>query len=337
MKALNVLEILICYLKRHIKTILLFGGYSLVFLIVFYLHNLPLAAVGYGYLLSAFFTVILFIIGFSKYCKTHKTLTALAQRIELSTSGLPEAKDLIESDYHELIHRLSLHGQKLLTQTDQSQSQMMAYYTIWVHQIKTPISALHLLLNSHQTEHTLSMKAELFKIENYAEMALQYIRLSESVSDFRIEWLPLEPIVRNAIRKFRTLFIEKGIGLNFERFDQKILTDEKWFAFAFEQILSNAIKYTHTGTITVALSKEDPYALEIIDTGIGIQGEDIPRIFDKGFTGYNGRLDKKSTGIGLYLCKTTLSKLSHQIEVKSEVGKGTTVKILFKTQTLFIE
>lgn len=337
MKKRNILEILVCYLKRHVKTILLFGGYSMVFLIVFYLHNLPIAAVGYGYLLSAFFTVILFIIGFSKYYKTHTLLNALTQKIELSTSGLPEAHDLIESDYHALIERLSQYSQMLLTQTDQSQSQMMAYYTLWVHQIKTPISALHLLLNAHQTEHTLSMKAELFKIENYAEMALQYIRLSESVSDFRIEWMPLEPIIRNAIRKFRTLFIEKGIGLNFEHFDQKILTDEKWFSFAFEQVLSNAIKYTHSGAITVALSQEDPYVLEITDTGIGIQTEDIPRIFDKGFTGYNGRLDKKSTGIGLYLCKTTLSKLSHQIDVQSEVGKGTTVKILFKTQEIIIE
>lgn len=333
----NILKILFCYLKRHIKTILLFGAYSLVFLVVFYLHNLPLEAVGYGYLLSAFFTVILFIIGFSKYYKTHKSLIHIAKKIELSSAGLPEPSDLIEADYHDLIHRLSLHAQKLLTQTDQSQSQMMAYYTLWVHQIKTPISALHLLLNAHQTEQTLSMKAELFKIENYADMALQYIRLSESVSDFRIEWMPLEPLVKNAIRKFRTLFIEKGIGLNFEGFDQKILTDGKWFAFAFEQVLSNAIKYTHAGTITVALCKDDPFILEISDTGIGIQEEDIPRIFDKGFTGYNGRLDKKSTGIGLYLCKTALSKLSHQIEVTSMVGKGTTVRILFKTPVTFIE
>jgi signal transduction histidine kinase len=133
----------------------------------------------------------------------------------------------------------------------------------------------------------------------------------------------LYSLVKQTVRKYSILFINSGLSLQLEEFEVKVLTDEKWLGFVLEQIISNSIKYTRKGTISIYLEKSAQKILVIEDTGIGIRQEDLPRIFDRGFTGYNGRMDKKSTGIGLYLCKQIMNQLSHGIWVSSEDGKGT--------------
>ncbi|MDH8677349.1 sensor histidine kinase [Fusibacter bizertensis] len=280
--------------------------------------------------------MIFFFYGFTKYCKTHNQLTEMSNHITLSLQDLPEPKDLLIADYQKHIRDLFDAYHRLETESDYKRMAMVDYYTLWVHQIKTPISALYLIIESDPNERNLTIKSELFKIEQYVEMVLHYLRLESESSDLQIENLSLEKLVKSSLRKYRTLFIEKGIKLNLAPIEYSLLTDEKWFCFAFEQILSNALKYTHAGEINISLL-QSPARLVIKDTGIGIQAEDLPRIFDKGFTGFNGRMDKKSTGIGLYLCKSALKKLSHQIEVTSEIGVGTTVSIHIERDPIVIE
>ena len=148
------------------------------------------------------------------------------------------------------------------------------------------------------------MKMELFKIEQYVEMVLSYLRMEEMSSDLAFEEYQLDDIVRQAVRKYSQMFILKRIRLDFQPLQRAVLTDEKWLVFVVEQILSNALKYTKEGSISIYLTTyREKLMLAIRDTGIGISREDLPRVFEKGFTGYNGRADKKSTGIGLYLCK----------------------------------
>ena len=154
-------------------------------------------------------------------------------------------------------------------------------------------------------------------------MVLSYIRLGSNKNDFVLKEYDLDNIVRQAIRKYAPLFIRKKISLDFQPTNYKVLTDEKWLVFVIEQLLSNAIKYTNKGKISIYSLENKKLVIE--DTGIGISKEDIPRIFDKGFTGYNGRTDKKATGLGLYLCKNILDKLSHKISIESEVGVKTKV------------
>ena len=205
---------------------------------------------------------------------------------------------------------------------------MIDYYTLWAHQIKTPIAAMRLLLqseNSCQSKDELTM--ELFKIEQYVEMVLQYLRLGSDSTDFVIRKQPLDDIVREAVKKYSTTFIKKKISLEYRQTDAVVISDEKWLSFVIEQILSNALKYTYSGKISIYLDENLPNTLVIEDTGIGIQSEDLPRVFDKGYTGYNGRKDKKSTGIGLYLCRQVMNKLGHTMSIESEVGKGTKVKL----------
>ena len=248
---------------------------------------------------------------------------------------------------------------------------MTEYYTMWVHQIKTPLSAMRLMLQSgfpaetEEQEYAFeSLKNELFdellKTEQYVDMVLSYLRLDSESSDFVFQEYELDDIIRQAVRKFSGVFIRKRIMLDYTGTKIRAITDEKWLLFVIEQILSNALKYTSLGTISIyaeyseaagrrrlesvsdcgspvgegpdsdrkeRIKEVTPDILVITDTGIGIAPEDLKRVFEKGFTGYNGRMHKKSTGIGLYLSKRILDKLSHSIEIESEPGTGTKVKI----------
>ena len=197
------------------------------------------------------------------------------------------------------------------------------FFALWAHQIKTPIAAMHLLLQSEETD-TADCRQELFKIENYVEMALNYLRFEEMSNDLVLERNSLEALVRQTVKKYAFVFIHNHIAIKLRDLDYRVLTDEKWFCFVLEQILSNALKYTRQGSVTIFAEKDDEgIRLTIRDTGIGIRSEDLPRIFEKGFTGYNGRMDKKARGLGLYLCKGICEKLGHRIEVFSTEGKGT--------------
>ena len=201
------------------------------------------------------------------------------------------------------------------------------FFALWAHQIKTPIAAMHLLLQSEETD-TVSCRQELFKIENYVEMALNYLRFEDMSNDLVLERNSLETLVRQTVKKYAFVFIHNHIAIKLEDLDYTVLTDEKWFCFVLEQILSNALKYTREGSVTIFAEQSDNRLRLIIrDTGIGIRSEDMPRIFEKGFTGYNGRIDKKASGLGLYLCKGICEKLGHRIEVISMEGKGTDVCI----------
>lgn len=175
-----------------------------------------------------------------------------------------------------------------------------------------------------------SFEDELFRIEEYVSMALQYQRVSNTENDFVLEKVSLDGVIRDTIKKYAKTMIRRHIGINYSGTKKQVYTDEKWLAFILEQILSNAIKYTPQGYVTIETAEEkDRFFITIKDTGIGIKAEDLPRVFEKGYTGYNGHADKKATGIGLYLCRQMADKLGHTIRMESELGKGTKVWIGF--------
>ena len=182
------------------------------------------------------------------------------------------------------------------------------------------------------------MKLELFKVEQYVEMVLSYLRMEDMSGDLVFEEYSLDEIVRQAVRKYSRMFILKKIRLDLGPLDHQVLTDEKWLVFVVEQILSNALKYTKEGGISIYMtSYRDRPVLAIEDTGIGISAEDLPRVFEKGFTGYNGRADKKSTGIGLYLCKKIMDRLHHNIYIESQEGQGTKVYLYLEREQGFLQ
>ncbi|MGE4485864.1 MAG: sensor histidine kinase [Oscillospiraceae bacterium] len=318
---------LLSYLHRHIKTILMLCLFVLIFAAVFSLYELPAEAVLYAAILCIFAGGVLFFIGYAGYLRRHRVLSEMLPHITLSLDSMPAPHGAPEADYQALINALFEAKAASVSLADTEKRDLVDYYTLWAHQIKTPIAAMYLLLQNSGHAEKDELTTELFKIEQYVEMVMQYLRLDSDYSDYVLIRHSLDDIVRQAVRKYARLFILKKIPLDFRETGFPVLTDEKWLLFVIEQILSNSLKYTRTGSISIYAEGE---SLVIADTGIGIRAEDLPRVFDKGFTGYNGRTDKKSSGIGLYLCRRITEKLGHTLMIESEVGRGTRVYIGFK-------
>lgn len=319
------------FAREHIGEICLYIGFIGIFQVVFFLYNIRADAVRYGFLLSVGWLVLYGGMAFVRYYRRCRELEENQTAILTDLSRMPDPVSAVEEEYQKLLARLYEERQELESKGRISRQEMADYYGMWVHQIKTPIAALRVMLQSLEEEdaaapHIKSMKLELFKIEQYVEMVLSYLRMEDMSSDLSFAEYSLDDIVRQAVRKYSQMFILRKIRLNYEPLCHRVLTDEKWLVFVVEQILSNALKYTKKGSISIYLTeRRGKTILAVEDTGIGISAEDLPRVFEKGFTGYNGRADKKSTGIGLYLCKKILDRLQHGIEIESEVDRGTTV------------
>lgn len=329
-------ESIFSFLKIRKMPIIIFTGIVVIFGILFYLYDIPFDAIIYGCELSFVWCAVCLFIDFYKYYKRHKLLHINREQFFDDAEQLPEHMDIIEYDYQELAKKLYQAKQEFISKNRIARKELLDYYGMWVHQIKTPIAALDILLQN--TERMLyrldekemmqeaisvsDMKMELFKIEQYIEMALNYLRVEDISSDLVFKKQELDDMVCQVIRKYAKIFISKKIKMDFKPTKACIVTDEKWFIFVLEQIISNALKYIKKGQIFIYMKEK---SLVIEDTGIGIPAEDLPRIFEKGFTGYNGRENKKSTGIGLYLCKNIMDKLQWNITVDSEVGSGTKI------------
>lgn len=212
---------------------------------------------------------------------------------------------------------------------------LMDYYTLWVHQIKTPIAASQLLVQDVTDRNIRSLlEQEIFKIDAYTHLVLQYLRLENFHDDLQLKQVALEQLVKEVVRKYSLFFIQKGLTINLDDLDVKVISDEKWLLVIIEQILSNSLKYTKSGGIEIYFKDNTLY---LKDSGIGIKDSDILRVFERGFSGYNGRLTQQSSGLGLYLSKKIADQLGHDISISSQVGQGTTVSIHFQKQKLAID
>ena len=264
------------------------------------------------------------IAGFIRLQKKYILLKDIYENLPLMTDSLPEPENIMEEELDNIIKRLNTLNSENITKLKNIQQDNCEYFTVWVHQIKTPISAIQMILQSEDSDTSHEISAELFRIEQYSEMALHFIRLDSDSNDFVIKRYNLDPIIRQSIRRYAPLFIRRKLHLDYHTADTEVLTDKKWLAFVIEQLLSNAVKYTVDGCVTIKFEKN---VLSVSDTGIGISAEDLPRIFEKGYTGMSGRINRKSTGLGLYLCKKVCDKLGHDICAVSQVGKGSVFSV----------
>lgn len=291
-----------------------------IFALVFSMYDIKLEAILYASMLCLAAGLLFEGVHLISYLRRHTEQQKRLQGLPVFYSELPSSRTLAEQDLQEMVQKLGEQYTAVTTDWQRQQKESLDYYSAWVHQIKTPISSMKMILQQEDTEENHLLSAELFRIEQYTEMALQYLRLDSKTNDFVFQQYDLDSIIRQAIRKYAPQFILRKIRLIYEPVSMTILTDEKWMLFLLEQLLSNAIKYTPHGSVTISVTPEK--VLQVADTGIGIAPEDLPRIFEKGFTGYNGRADKKSTGLGLYLCQQAAKKISVSLSVTSEVGKG---------------
>ncbi len=239
---------------------------------------------------------------------------------------------LTEEDYTAILRFVLREYRTAAAAFQQEKQDAVDYYTTWVHQVKTPIAAMKLILQAEDTEEHRQLLAELFRMEQYVEMVLMYLWLDSESNDLVFERHSLDDIIRQAVHKYAHEFVRRKLSFTCEPTDLQVLTDEKWLLFILEQVLSNALKYTQSDGIVIEVSEDA--VLTVRDTGIGIAAEDLPRIFEKGYTGYNGRADKKSTGLGLYLCRRTAAMLGHRIWAESEAGAGTAIFLDLREQAL---
>ena len=313
------------YLRAQRRGMLVWGFCCLIFTVSFALYGLPLGAVLYPAALCAAAGGIILLLSLRKSRAVCQELSLMQHHPADLPDELPAAQSPQEQAYQALLLALHADRQKLKSNMNARYHDMTEYYTVWAHQIKTPIAAIRLALQNEDTPLSRRLTGEVGRVEQYVQMALTYLRLGSDSSDYVIRSCALDDIVRPAVRRFAGEFIQRKIQLNYQMLNYTVITDEKWLGFVVEQVLSNALKYTPQGSVSIYMEPEG--VLCIRDTGIGIAPEDLPRVFEKGYTGYNGRSHRKASGLGLYLCREILTRLGHSVSAESQVDHGTTIRI----------
>lgn len=302
------------YLKDNHRVYLLLLVVILVFDSLLILCNIDTLLIIYPNVIVLFIIVVYIFFDYYKYKNKH----------ELLTKGFYEDNDcLYDEDYQKIISELEAKIRQLETNNHKVKKEMSDYYSLWVHQIKTPISAMQLTLENEDSQLSRKLMLELLHIEQYVDMVLTYQKLSDG-SDYVFEENDLDVMIKDTIRYLRLEFIERKISLKYEAINRTIITDKKWFEFVLKQLISNALKYTRKGSIEIYLEDN---CLCIKDDGIGIKKSDLKRIFERGYTGSNGHDNKNSSGIGLYLCTNIVSNLGLKLSATSSVGLGSAFKI----------
>lgn len=324
------------YLRDRLPAVGVFLLFSLIFLTVFALYRLPMAAVLYPVGLCAVLGGVFLALDVRRARERHRRLEQLSQLSGAVMGEFPLAINQDHRDYQHIIQLLRAEQAQREGEMQRRYGDMVDYYTVWAHQIKTPIASMRLTLQSQDSPTARQQLEELQRIEQYVEMVLAFLRLDSESTDYLFREYELDTILRGAVRKFSTQFIRRRIALHYEPTGLRVLTDEKWLSFVVEQVLSNALKYTPDGG-EVWLELEKPATLCIRDNGMGIAAEDLPRIFQKGYTGYNGRADKKASGLGLYLCRRICQSLGHTISAQSVAGEGTTIRIGLEREQRWLE
>ncbi|MFT4144271.1 MAG: sensor histidine kinase [Mobilitalea sp.] len=269
--------------------------------------------------------MVYFLYDYYKSRLVYLQLQEIKELSDVAMDLLPPAKSIDDQNYQRIIHLLWEEKKQAEDNMNLRYFDMIEYYTVWAHQIKTPIASIRLWLQNEDSSLSRKISLDLTRIEQYVDMVLMFLRLGSDTTDYIFREYDLDQIVKEAVKKFAGEFINRKIQLIYEPLNTVVITDEKWLSFVVEQLLSNALKYTQTGSVTVFM--KGPKLLCIQDTGIGISPEDVPRVFDKGYTGFNGRYDKKASGIGLYLCKRVCTNLGHRIHIDSVLDEGTLIQI----------
>ncbi len=308
------------YLQEQQHLLWLTLGNLSVISVVLFLYHITLRAILYPALLCLCILVLYMVVDFYRK-KAH--LRQLQDAFSGVSDSLPEPKSLLEVSYQTFLTELRQQQKELTLRQDMRYQDMIDYYTTWAHQIKTPIAAMRLKLDNEDSPLSRQLNSDLLRTQQYVEMVMVYLRLDAPTHDYILKSCSLDDLVRKSISTFASEFVSRGLALHYQPLEGTLITDEKWFCFVLEQLLSNALKYTRSGSISITCRGQD--TLCITDTGIGIAPEDLPRIFQKGYTGFNGHADRQSSGLGLYLCKRVCDGLNIPIEAASELGKGTTI------------
>ena len=314
------------YLKMKKTSIIgILGVYAILFVFV-YLYRIPIEVILYPFILTIVFVLMVLLFDYVKYKEKVNKIIQICNDISSCYSVKINDKNIFDEYYLDIINELLKENRKQVSQIQKKISDINDYFSIWVHQIKTPIASMKLKIDNEQMD-LLQLASDLNRIDHYVDLVLSFLKFDEEKIDLYFRKTDVDKIMRESLKKFSNDFIIKKIRLDYKLSKREVLTDEKWLSFVFDQLLSNALKYTDKGTISIYYDEDS--CLCIKDSGIGIALADMERLFEKGFTGYNGRQYKKASGIGLYMCKRMCDKLNIAISIESVVNEYTLVKLKF--------
>lgn len=312
------------YLKDKRTAIFIFCAYFLCSIFLYFLYDVRYEPILYTAFLILLLTIPFVFLDFRRSYSKYQCLKKALNMSFPFMPELPEADSLLEQNYQHLLRQVLQSWQDERIEQKRADTERDDYYTLWTHQIKSPIYSMDLMLQTGDMTPG-KWKMELIRTSQYVDIALKYLQLEGQYPDLCLEHIALLPMVQDVIKKYSSMFIAKKLKVELLNLNGTILTDKKWFSFIIEQLISNAVKYTEHGSISVY----QPSSLQVCisDTGIGISAEDLPRLFEKGYTGFNGRIHQKSTGCGLYMCKKVSCLLGCTLSISSQLDKGTTVTI----------
>lgn len=314
------------YLKMKKTSIIgILGVYAILFVFV-YLYRIPIEVILYPFILTIVFVLMVLLFDYIKYKEKVNKIIQICNDVSSCYSVKINDKNIFDEYYLDIINELLKENRKQVSQIQKKVSDINDYFSIWVHQIKTPIASMKLKIDNEQMD-LLQLASDLNRIDHYVDLVLSFLKFDEEKIDLYFRKTDVDRIMRESLKKFSNDFIIKKIRLDYKLSKREVLTDEKWLSFVFDQLLSNALKYTDKGTISIYYDGDS--CLCIKDSGIGIALADMERLFEKGFTGYNGRQYKKASGIGLYMCKRMCDKLNIAISIESIVNEYTLVKLKF--------
>ena len=314
------------YLKMKKTSIIgILGVYAILFVFV-YLYRIPIEVILYPFILTIVFVLMVLLFDYIKYKEKVNKIIQICNDVSSCYSVKINDKNIFDEYYLDIINELLKENRKQVSQIQKKVSDINDYFSIWVHQIKTPIASMKLKIDNEQMD-LLQLASDLNRIDHYVDLVLSFLKFDEEKIDLYFRKTDVDKIMRESLKKFSNDFIIKKIRLDYKLSKREVLTDEKWLSFVFDQLLSNALKYTDKGTISIYYDGDS--CLCIKDSGIGIALADMERLFEKGFTGYNGRQYKKASGIGLYMCKRMCDKLNIAISIESIVNEYTLVKLKF--------
>ncbi len=326
------MKLLGAYLRQRRRGLLACLLFFAFFAVSFALWHLPLEAVLYPAGLCLLVGLPLLGADLARVKRRHLLLERMETMTAAMIGELPAPEGIEEADCQAIIQALQREVTELEARTNSRFQDMLDYFTVWVHQIKTPIASMHLTLQNEDSPSSRKLSRELGRVEQYVEMVLAFLRLDAPSNDYVFRLCSVDAVIRQALAKSAGEFIDRHLTLDFRPTEQTVITDEKWLSFVVEQVLSNALKYTREGGISIFL--EAPKTLCIRDTGMGIAPEDLPRVFEKGYTGQNGRVDRRASGLGLWLCRQICRNLGMEISITSRVGEGTCVRLNLEQRAL---
>lgn len=322
------------YIKDKIYYILAFIIYIILISIYLKAMEIEIPAIIIVIAISTIFFCAGFVISYIKSNKYLKDIDKMMDNLTekyLITEVMPKPRRAERLAYYRILKKANKSMLENISTIKQQQIDYKEYIESWVHEIKIPITSVKLLCENNKSDITTKIDEEIEEINNFVEQALFYARMDQVSNDFMIKNINLNNVIRNVLARNKKIMIQNNMKVELNNVNTNCYTDEKWLEFILNQIIQNAIKYRKEKNanivITISENKEN-VILNIKDNGIGIKTSEIDRIFDKGFTGTNGRNQKKSTGIGLYLCKRLCQEIGMEIEANSKENEFTEIKII---------